>query len=76
MEKNIIKVPSIMNSDFVKVIKWHFTDNDSVSKGQLLVELESGDFTLEIEAETDGILKIIAKEESFVNVNDTLCKIE
>jgi len=69
-----IKIPSMM-SENVKVKKWYISNNESVKKDSLLVELESGDFYLEINANYTGKLKILLKEGDYGKTNDTLCTI-
>lgn len=59
MNEKTIKAPSKMNSELIKVNKWFVLDNSPIKKGQLLVELESGDFILEIESEYDGDRKSV-----------------
>jgi len=69
-----IKVPPLGESvSEATVGKWHKKEGDLVKSGELLLELETDKITLEVNAETDGILeKIQSKEGSTVKVGDIL----
>jgi 2-oxoglutarate dehydrogenase E2 component (dihydrolipoamide succinyltransferase) len=58
-----IKVPSVGESvTEATLAQWYKKDGDQVRKGELLFVLETDKVTLEIEAEADGVLKILKSE--------------
>ena len=58
-----IKVPSVGESvTEATLAQWYKKDGDQVRKGGLLFVLETDKVTLEIEAEADGVLKIMVLE--------------
>ena len=58
-----IKVPSVGESvTEATLAQWYKKDGDQVRKGELLFVLETDKVTLEIEAEADGLLKIVKSE--------------
>jgi pyruvate/2-oxoglutarate dehydrogenase complex dihydrolipoamide acyltransferase (E2) component len=75
MKTKIIKVPSIMDKNGVKIVKWYVKNNDLIIKNQLLVKLDSGAFEMEIESDFDGTIEIILEEGKTGFTNDIICKI-
>ena len=69
-----IKVPPLGESVTEATIgKWHKKEGDSVKADELLVELETDKITLEVTAESSGVLQSIsAKEGSVVKAGDVL----
>ena len=45
------------NDDFVRVVEWHVKPGARVSRGQLLVTLETVKASMDLEAEADGFLR-------------------
>ncbi|SDQ38535.1 Biotin-requiring enzyme [Chryseobacterium soldanellicola] len=70
-----IKVPSTMSNEGIKVKKWYIRDNENVKINSLLVEIESGDFYLEMNSDYAGKVKIFLKEGEIGKTNDILCTI-
>lgn len=70
-----VKLPRIDESiNESMVIFWHKQEGDQVSKGDVLVEVQTEKAVTEIEAEQDGILKeILIKRGEVASVGDVLC---
>ena len=49
-----------------KIAKWHVKEGDAVKKGALLFEIETDKAAMEIDAPSDGIIRIIAAAEGAV----------
>ena len=79
-EPNIItfKCPLGMNADdSATVDKLTFTLNQKVKKGQLLAILSSGNYEVEITAESDGIIiELLVEESQILHKNDIMWKVE
>ncbi len=72
-----IKVPSPGESiSEVRIAKWLVKDGDVVSKDQVLAEIDSDKATLELSAEAEGRVQLLAKEDQTVNVGDVVVKID
>ena len=72
-----IKVPSPGESiSEVRIAKWLVKDGDVVSKDQVLAEIDSDKATLELSAEAEGKVQLLAKEDQTVNVGDVVVKID
>ena len=73
-----IKVPALGESVTEATVgKWHKKIGESVKADELLVELETDKITLEVNAESDGVLEnITAAEGSTVSVGDVLGSIK
>lgn len=70
------KVPAMGESiSTVTLGKWLVKDGDFVQIDQALCEFESDKANLEFPAEIAGIVKIIVKEGSDVNIGDEICTI-
>ncbi|MBK9193788.1 MAG: 2-oxoglutarate dehydrogenase complex dihydrolipoyllysine-residue succinyltransferase [Flavobacteriales bacterium] len=68
-----IKVPSPGESiSEVRIAKWLVKDGDVVSKDQVLAEIDSDKATLELSAEAEGKVQLLAKEDQTVNVGDVV----
>ncbi|MDQ6845105.1 MAG: 2-oxoglutarate dehydrogenase complex dihydrolipoyllysine-residue succinyltransferase [Bacteroidota bacterium] len=72
-----IKVPSVGESiNEVTLTKWIKHDGDWVDRDEVIAELESEKATFEINAEQQGILHTIAKENDTLNIGDVACTID
>ena len=72
-----IKVPSPGESiSEVRIARWLVKDGDVVSKDQVLAEIDSDKATLELSAEAEGKVQLLAKEDQTVNVGDVVVKID
>lgn len=72
-----IKVPSIGESiSEVTLVKWIKKDGEWVERDEVIAELESEKATFEINAEQEGILHTIAKENDTLNIGDLACTID
>ncbi|MEP6584321.1 MAG: biotin/lipoyl-containing protein, partial [Ginsengibacter sp.] len=72
-----IKVPSVGESiNEVTLTKWIKKDGDWVDRDEVIAELESEKATFEINAEQQGILHTVAKENDTLKVGDVACTID
>ena len=72
-----IKVPSPGESiSEVRIARWLVKDGDVVNKDQVLGEIDSDKATLELSAEAEGKVQLLAKEDQTVNVGDVVVKID
>ncbi len=72
-----IKIPSVGESiNEVTLIKWMKNDGDWVERDEMIAELESEKATFEINAEQQGILHTIAKENDTLKIGDVACTID
>lgn len=72
-----IVVPEVGESIFEATIsRWHVADGDQVSKDDLLCELETDKISLELNAESSGVIKLQAKEGETVKVGATIAKLD
>ncbi len=72
-----IKVPSPGESiSEVRIARWLVKDGDVVSKDQVLGEIDSDKATLELSAEVEGKVQLLAKEDQTVNVGDVVVKVD
>ena len=60
----------------VEIAEWLVDDGDYVEKDQAIAEIDSDKATLELPAETSGIIKIIIEEGQTVAVGDVVCTID
>ncbi|APG28555.1 dihydrolipoamide succinyltransferase [Syntrophotalea acetylenivorans] len=68
-----LKVPEIGESIFeALLVKWHQNDGASISKDDLLCELETDKITLELHAETNGVLSVSVPEGTMVKVGEVI----
>ena len=71
-----IKIPfETVNDDSVTVDSWLVSNGDYIKKGDLIVEIETAKFAVEIESEHDGTIEIIVEEGSEGKVGDVIGKI-
>ena len=72
-----IKVPSPGESiSEVRIARWLVKEGDVVSKDQVLGEIDSDKATLELSAEAEGKVQLLAKEDQTVNVGDVVVKVD
>ena len=72
-----IKIPEIGESVFEAVIaKWHKEDGATVSRDEVICELETDKISLELNAEADGVLHIKAKEGDTVPIGEVIATLE
>ncbi len=72
-----LKVPEIGESIFEALLaKWHQSDGASVSRDDLLCELETDKIILELHAETDGVLEIAVQEGATVKVGEVIANLQ
>ncbi len=72
-----IKIPSVGESiTEVTISTWYKKDGESVEMDEVICELESEKATFELNAETNGILKIITREGETVAVGSVVATIE
>ena len=72
-----IKVPSPGESiSEVRIARWLVKDGEVVSKDQVLGEIDSDKTTLELSAEAEGKVQLLAKEDQTVNVGDVVVKVD
>jgi 2-oxoglutarate dehydrogenase E2 component (dihydrolipoamide succinyltransferase) len=71
-----MKVPSVGESvTEVTIASWVKKDGDFVKMDEVICELESDKATFELPAESDGILRIVAKEGETLAIGAVICKI-
>jgi pyruvate/2-oxoglutarate dehydrogenase complex dihydrolipoamide acyltransferase (E2) component len=58
------------------IVRWLKSEGDAVSKGEPLYELDTDKVTQEVEAEADGVLRIVAEPGREYPVGTTLARIE
>ncbi|MBI2157185.1 MAG: 2-oxo acid dehydrogenase subunit E2 [Candidatus Rokubacteria bacterium] len=76
MPTNVIMPALEMAQETGKVLKWLKVPGDSVTKGELLVEIETDKVTVEIEAPASGILRdVTARAGDVVPVGQTIALI-
>ncbi|WP_185876871.1 2-oxoglutarate dehydrogenase complex dihydrolipoyllysine-residue succinyltransferase [Blattabacterium cuenoti] len=72
-----VKAPSPGESiTEMEISTWLVKDGDYVYKGQIITEVDSDKATLEISAEENGIITLIAKKGDKIKVGDVLCLID
>ncbi|MEN7550118.1 2-oxoglutarate dehydrogenase complex dihydrolipoyllysine-residue succinyltransferase [Rapidithrix thailandica] len=72
-----VKVPPVGESiTEVTIAQWNKQDGDFVEADEVLCELESDKATFELNAETEGILRIKVQEGETVEIGTLICEIE
>jgi 2-oxoglutarate dehydrogenase E2 component (dihydrolipoamide succinyltransferase) len=72
-----IKIPSIGESiTEVTLAAWVKSDGDYVEEGEILCEIESDKATVELPAETSGVLKITAEEGSDLEIGAVIATLD
>jgi pyruvate dehydrogenase E2 component (dihydrolipoamide acetyltransferase) len=57
------------------ILKWLKSDGDEVSKGEELVEIETDKANMTYEADSDGVLEIVAQEGDTLPVGETIARL-
>ncbi len=72
-----IKVPSPGESiSEVRIAQWLVKSGDVVEKDQVIAEIDSDKATLELSAEAEGKIELLAEADATVNVGDVVAKID
>jgi 2-oxoglutarate dehydrogenase E2 component (dihydrolipoamide succinyltransferase) len=72
-----VKVPASGESvTTANVARWHKKNGDAVSKGQVLVTLETDKVSNELEAEVEGVLEILVSEGEEVAIGTLIARIK
>jgi len=72
-----IKVPSPGESiSEVRIAQWLVKSGDTVEKDQVIAEIDSDKATLELSAEAEGRIELLAAADATVNVGDVVAKID
>lgn len=72
-----VLVPQLsLSMEEARVSRWLVEDGAEVTAGQLVVEVETDKATVEIEAQSAGVLRIVAREGAIVAVDGVLAKLE
>ncbi len=72
-----IKVPSPGESiSEVRIAQWLVKSGDVVTKDQVLAEIDSDKATLELSAEAEGKVELLAEADATVNVGDVVARID
>ena len=56
------------------ILKWLKSDGDEVKRGEELVEIETDKANMTYEADSDGVLEIVAQEGDTLPVGETICR--
>jgi len=71
-----MRVPSVGESiNEVTIGTWNKKTGDSVTKDEILCEIESDKATFELPADASGILEIVAKQGETIEIGALICKI-
>ena len=71
-----VKVPAAGESiTSANVAKWHKKNGESVTKGEILVTLETDKVSNELEAASDGVLEILIGEGEEVTIGTVIARI-
>src|SRR5215210_1124815 len=57
------------------ILKWLKSDGDEVKRGEELVEIETDKANMTYEADSDGVLSIVAKEGDTLPVGETIARL-
>ncbi|MBL7963019.1 MAG: 2-oxoglutarate dehydrogenase complex dihydrolipoyllysine-residue succinyltransferase [Flavobacteriales bacterium] len=72
-----IKVPSPGESiSEVRIAQWLVKSGDTVEKDQVIAEIDSDKATLELSAEAEGRIELVAAADATVNVGDVVARID
>lgn len=72
-----MKVPAVGESiNEVVLSAWQKKDGDFVSLDEVIAEIESDKATFDLTAEAQGIIRLVAKEGSTLEIGELLCRIE
>ncbi|MBM4250776.1 MAG: 2-oxoglutarate dehydrogenase complex dihydrolipoyllysine-residue succinyltransferase [Deltaproteobacteria bacterium] len=72
-----VKVPAVGESVQEAMIhKWHKASGEAVKRDDVLMELETDKATVEVTAETDGVIEILNKEGDTVAIGQVVARID
>jgi 2-oxoglutarate dehydrogenase E2 component (dihydrolipoamide succinyltransferase) len=72
-----VKVPSPGESiSEVRIAQWLVKSGDTVEKDQVIAEIDSDKATLELSAEAEGRIEVLAAADATVNVGDVVARID
>lgn len=72
-----IKIPTIGESiTEVTLVSWHKADGEFVDEGDILCDIESDKATVELPAESSGVLKILVEEGSELPIGAVIATLE
>ena len=72
-----VKVPAVGESIQEAMIhKWHKKSGDFVEMDEVILELETDKATVEVVAEAEGTLEVLAKDGETVGIGDTIARID
>ena len=72
-----IKIPAAGDSiTTAAVAQWHKSDGEPVSKGDVLVTIETDKVSTELECEADGVLKILVPEGKEVAIGTVIAEVD
>lgn len=72
-----IKIPSIGESiTEVTLAGWHVEDGDFVEEGDILADIESDKATVELPAESSGVIRLKAEEGSDLKIGEVIATLE
>jgi len=75
MSQDIIVPASGESVTSANVARWHKSNGDLVSKGEVLVTLETDKVSNELEADRDGVLEILVNEGEEVDIGTVIARI-
>lgn len=71
-----VKIPNVGESiTSANVANWHKADGDFVKKGDVVLTIETDKVSNDIEADSDGVLKILVQEGEEVNIGTVVATI-
>ena len=71
--EEIIMPPVTQTSDEMRIVSWHVKEGDTISVGQVILEIETDKAVLEVEATAGGVIrKIFFAEDEKAPVNAVL----
>ena len=72
-----VKVPAVGDSVQEAMIhKWHVKAGDFVARDAVLLEIETDKATVEVTAESEGVIEILKKEGETVGIGDVIARID
>ena len=72
-----VRIPrETVNDDVVRIVSWSAADGDRVKRGATLAEIDTSKATIDVVAEADGVLRILAAAQTDVPINQPIGFIE
>lgn len=71
-----IKIPDLGFKENSVVTKWKVKENDWVKKGEILCEVDNGNFRMEFESFVDGKIIWTCDLDKSLPINSVICKIQ